>query len=178
MTSHARNKNTNGHTATVGNGEHRNHSGDSVERIRDIIFGEQIQDYSAKFEQIWTQFSAVDQRLESIHNKLAEHERDIDSQLEQQRKKFDAALKQLDSDFSQQLADAAVETQQKADALNKTIVALSKSTKKDLKKATEQLADLKMDRASLGEMFLHLGQSLLTNGVQQETASGSSEQKK
>jgi|GEM_PF-1829689 len=143
--------------------EHRNTSGDSVDRIRDIIFGQQIQDYDAKFEKIWSQFSNIDQQLERIIEKISEQERDFDSQLENQKKKFEAELSQLDSDFSRQLADAAVENQEKADALAKTITALSKSTKKDLTKAAEQLTNLKMDRTALGDMFVLLGQNLISD---------------
>lgn len=154
--------------------EHRNNpsnnSGDSVDRIRDIIFGEQIQDYGSKFEKIWAQFSALDQRLERINEKLAEHERDIDSQLENQKKKIETALNQLDSDFTQQLADAAVENQQRAEALSKSVVTLDKSTKTNLKKATEQLTTLKMDRAALGDLFVSMGQNLITVDSQQETS--------
>lgn len=150
--------------------EHRNSAGDSVDRIREIIFGEQIQDYSAKFEKIWDQLSTIDQRLEQIIEKIAEQERDLESQLENQKKKFEAELNQLDSDFSKQLADAAIENQERADALATSITTLGKSAKKDLTKATKELTDLKVDRAALGDMFALIGQSLTTGTMQSESS--------
>lgn len=157
--------------------EHRNDAGNSVDRIRDIIFGEQIQDYGAKFDKIWTQLSTIDQRLERINEKIAEQERDLDSQLENQKKKFAAELSQLDSDFSRQLADAALESQEKADALAQTITALSKSTKMDLTKTAAQLTNLKMDRAALGDMFVLLGQNLISDNIQSESTATLSDSK-
>lgn len=154
-----------GNTESLVENEHANGRANdsSVERIRDIIFGEQIQDYSAKFEQITAQLATIDARLGQINDRIAEHERDMDSQILNQRQNFESQLAQLDSKFSRQLGDLAQEAQQQADTITSKITALASKSKQEMKQATQELSTLKMDRGTLGELFVQMGQVLVAD---------------
>lgn len=153
--------------------EHRGHNDglvvnnggvdNSVDRIRDIIFGEQIQDYSAKFDEIATQLSAIDARLAQINDRISEHERDVDSQIQHQKQKFESDLAQLDSEFTKQLADLAEETQQRADSIKSSVSTLGKKVRKEMRESAQELSTLKMDRGTLGDLFVQMGEVLVAN---------------
>lgn len=137
----------------------------SVERIRDIIFGEQIQDYSAKFDEITSHLKAIDARLARIDDRLSEHERDVDSQIQHQKQKFESELTQLDNEFAKQLADLAEETQQRGDAIKSSVSTLGRKVRKEMRDSTQELSTLKMDRGVLGDLFVQMGEVLVANGT-------------
>jgi len=142
----------------------------SVDRIRDIIFGAHIQDYSSRFSKISSQLDIIDKRLEQINERISEHERDIDSQLADQKKKFEIQLSQLDAGFSEQIEGVVLQNQHQTKALNDAITALGKQSKQDLQQATQELSDLKVDRSLLSDLFLacgHTGYFNFLNGLNQ-----------
>lgn len=149
----------------------------SVDRIRDIIFGAQIQDYSSKFSKISSQLDTLDKRLEQINQRISEHERDIDSQLTDQKKKFETRLSQLNAEFSEQLEEVILQNQHQAKTLNDSITVLGKQSKQELQKAKQELSNLKVDRSLLSDLFVQFSQTLAMDDSQDISPKSSSKTK-
>ena len=102
-----------------------------LERIRDIIFGPQMQDYEGQFGRVAAELGLLSQQLGELKSTLA-----------QQRADQEQRLDQLESRFGDQ-------TQRLADDL-----------RAEFKEALEALQDDKASRLDMGDILVEMGTRL------------------
>ncbi len=160
--------------------------GQSVDRIRDIIFGPQMRDYEQRFQGLEERLlreaaelrKHVDERFERLHEQMAKEVASLSSHLEEERK----ARSQSDSDILQQLralnetlerkledqgglthnnleqlkAELADNTEQ----LSKAISTQGDTITKRLNQEVEDLRSAKTDRATLASLLEQIAAKL------------------
>lgn len=96
------------------------------------------------------------------------------SQSSRQYKELKDALDQLRSDFTKQIAELGTQTevsgqyfhaqlQAQSAAVQARMEEMDKSLREELQKLAAQLGDSKVDRASLGDQLIRMGEQLRTN---------------
>ena len=150
-------------------------SEESVDKIRDIIFGPQMRDYERKFAQLEDRIMKEVKRLQDeMDKRLTALEQSIDRELDELVKRLDGEHGDrlaAEQDLSETLAShveqlraelAGVDEElkqqidQQARALNKEIKTRQSATDKRLEQETGSLRESKVDRSALTELFNEL----------------------
>ncbi len=146
---------------------------EKVNRVRDLIFGQEMRNYEQKFEhltrdvvrlqnelnQLTTQLSDQDSRLAQ---QIREQDERLTTQLHTQEKAQSQRLQEVEGQFTRQLQASDQKHAQNEQELRQELRAMEDGLRTDLRAAVQQLADQKVDRLSLGDMFIELG-TLLKN---------------
>ena len=161
-------------------------SGDNVDRIRDILFGQQLREFERKFQQIE---SRLNEDLESLRSELGQQGESLQSYIDSEIGILDSKLKgeadtrqqQLDdlqdelkktarqidarlNDLAAQLAEQGREYNQKLLKLQQDISAELKKAGNNLRERLDEryreLSEAKVNRSALAEMLTTLALQL------------------
>lgn len=184
---------------------------ESVERVRDIIFGPKMRDYDQRFEAITRDLARLQQDIDGLSQQLTAKDaaqgrnlqalrqelRQADSelktalkadvsrlgtQLSEQGAAHNTAvqalrqeLQQADSDLqsalkaevdqlNSQLADHAAAQETSLQNLRQELRKADADLREELRQIAQRLTDDKTDRATLGDLFIELGNHVKTGG--------------
>jgi len=154
-------------------------STEKVERIRDLIFGQQIRDYSQKFDVInkdLTRLQGLINRLtdevreqeRSFTQKLREQEQTLTTQIQEQDRRQTQQHRELDQRLTQQIQDFDRTHSQNTQELWQAVRELEDTMRSELRQTAHELDELKMDRFTLGELLIKLGGDLKQTKPEQE----------
>ncbi len=151
-------------------------SGDKVERIRELIFGTYIRDYAQKFDLLNREISRLNRELERANQQLRDQETNFKRQLreeserlatqgQEQERRLVQQLQEQDHRQTQELESVDQKQSERLQALDQLMQNGDRELLEKLGELTEQLNDLKVDRSTLGDLFLELGSSLKSNSA-------------
>jgi flagellar hook-basal body complex protein FliE len=158
----------------------------SVDKIRDILFGNQMRDFDRRFSQMEDRLvkATLDLRdetqkrmealelffkkeLESIKHRMkseSEERTDGDSRLNDELKTASSALKKTIGQVEEKLSEASSELRQQileqSKSLTSEIQSKSEQASESLHKSTGALDEAKIDRSALAEYFIEMAMHL------------------
>jgi flagellar hook-basal body complex protein FliE len=158
----------------------------SVDKIRDILFGNQMRDFDRRFSQMEDRLgkATLDLRdetqkrmealelffkkeLESLKHRMkseSEERADGDSRLNDEMKTTSSALKKAIAQVEEKLSESATELRQQILEQSKSLTAeiQSKNEKasESLRSSTSALDEAKIDRSALAEYFIEMAMHL------------------
>jgi hypothetical protein len=182
----------------TGNGQHTGAEVVGVDKIRDLLFGNQMQDYDRRFSKLEERFhqrfkeietdtarnlgafeSNAKKQIESISNQLRE-EKDVRSDadketertLREQNQTLEKRLRSLSDQVNQFERDIADRLTQEAQALRDEIKRRNEDTHHTLEKMFAELGNVKTDRNLLAGLFVEVAKCL-NQDVGPKNAAGS-----
>jgi uncharacterized phage infection (PIP) family protein YhgE len=146
-------------------------SSDKVERIRELIFGAQMRDYAQKFDGVNREVSRLNRELERLNQLLRDQESAFKRQLREETERLTNQLLEQDRRQTQQLQEVDRRQTQEVEALEQKHTQRlqeldhvmhmgDRDLLEKLRQLTDQLNDLKVDRSTLGNLLVDLGNSL------------------
>ncbi|MCB0062806.1 MAG: hypothetical protein KDE19_11845 [Caldilineaceae bacterium] len=149
-------------------------SAEKVERIRDILFGTQMRDYTQRFDAVTRDLARVSQEVAQLSEQLKEQENRLRKELRQESDRLlsqlqeqDAARQQqiqkLDQRLSEQLQTLDQKHTESAQTLAHHLANVEQMLRAELHELSTHLNHAKVDRPSLGELLINLGASLQAN---------------
>jgi uncharacterized protein YoxC len=158
----------------------------SVDKIRDILFGNQIRDFDRRFSQMEERMvkATVDLRdeiqkrmealelffkkeLESLKHRLkseSEERSDGDNRLNDEMKTASSTLKKTIAQVEEKLSESATELRQQileqTKSLTAEIQSKSEQAAESLHSSTHALDETKIDRSALAEYFIEMAMHL------------------
>jgi patatin-like phospholipase/acyl hydrolase len=152
---------------------------DNVDKIRDILFGNQMREFNTRFAQLETRLAAdlelmrkdTSQQIESLQGYLESEIDSLGSRLNteeaqriQQMDELDDDLKKNTRQLEKKISDSAKELDRQARALNEKLLQQSKEfqqllgeqiqqTRQLMDGYQQQLSTSKLDRSLLAELF-------------------------
>lgn len=145
--------------------------GESVDRIRDIIFGPKMRDYEQRFEAIARDMDRMQKELDRLVEQLAANDAAQNKSLQALRQELvrahgesQAALKSEIDRVGSQLAEE--QTTQKANLQNlrQELRKADADLRDELRQIAQRLTEQKPDRGALGDLFIELGNHVKTGG--------------
>jgi chromosome segregation ATPase len=170
----------------MGNGQHQGTEVVGVDKIRDLLFGNQMQDYDRRFSKLEERFhqrfkeietdtarnlsafeSNAKKQIESVANQLRE-EKDVRSDadketertLREQNQSLEKRLRSLSDQLNQLERDMADRLTQEAQALRDEIKRRNEDTQHTLEKMFAELGNVKTDRNLLAGLFVEVAKCL------------------
>lgn len=148
-------------------------SAEKVERVRDIIFGAQMRDYTQRFDTMSRELARVGQEVTRLTEQLQEQEKRLRKELRQESDRLlaqmqdqDKAQQQqiqaLDQRLSEQLQLLDQKHTASAQALANHLASVEQLLRDELHDLSRQLNSNKVDRPSLGDLLIELGTGLKT----------------
>lgn len=144
---------------------------ESVERIRDIIFGPQMRDYDQRFEALVRDLSRLQQELDRLNEQLAAKDaaqgrnlQALRQELRQANSEQQTALKAEADQLNTQLADQASAQESSLQSLRQELRQADADLREELRQLARRLTADKTDRATLGDLFIELGNHVKTGG--------------
>jgi DNA repair exonuclease SbcCD ATPase subunit len=170
----------------AGNGQHLGTDGVGVDKIRDLLFGNQMQDYDRRFSKLEERFhqrfkeietdtarnlgafeSNSKKQIESLAHQLREEttvrsdaDKELDRTLREQNQSLDKRLRALSDQLNQLERDMADRLTQEAQALRDEIKRRNEETQHTLEKMFAELANVKTDRNLLAGLFVEVARCL------------------
>ncbi|MEZ4735723.1 MAG: hypothetical protein R3E79_52200 [Caldilineaceae bacterium] len=149
-------------------------SGDKVERIRDLLFGTHMRDYTQRFDAISRDLLRLTQEATRINETIQEQEnkftrlvrQEVDrlaGQLQDQDKRAQQQLQQLDQRLTQQIKELDQKHTQHAKELSRTLARTERNLREELHDLSQRLNTMKVDRPTLGDLLIGIGQNLKSN---------------
>jgi phage-related minor tail protein len=149
-------------------------STDKVERIREIIFGAQMREYTQKFDLTNREMTRLNREIERLNQQLRDQEALFKRQLRDELERLTAQLQEMDKRQSQQLQELDRQQTQEVEALeqkqaqriqelDQVMHRSDRELLNKLRELSEQLNHMKVDRATLGELLMELGSGLKNN---------------
>lgn len=147
---------------------------DKVERIRDLLFGTYIRDYTQRFDAISrdllrltqeaTRINETIQEQENKFNRLVRQEIDrLGEQFQDQDKRTQQQLQQLDQRLTQQIKELDQKHTQSAKELARNLARTERNLREELHDLSQRLNNMKVDRPTLGDLLIGIGQNLKSN---------------
>ena len=144
---------------------------ESVDRIRDIIFGPKMRDYDQRFEAIVRDLDRLQHELDSLSDKhtgqnttqtksvqaLRQELRQADSEI---RSELKQELARIEAQMAEQNASQSEELQTLRQELRKANADL----REELRQIAQRLTGEKTDRSTLGDLFIELGNQVKSGG--------------
>jgi phage-related minor tail protein len=146
-------------------------SGDKVERIRELIFGAHIRDYAQKFDLANREMARLNREIERLNQTLRDQEsaykrqlreevERLAGQLQEQDGRQARQLQELDQRQTQEIESLAQKQSARMQEMDRAMVAGDRDLLEKLRELTDQLNDLKVDRSTLGDLLVDLGNTL------------------
>ena len=158
----------------------------SVDKIRDILFGNQMRDFDRRFSQMEDRLVKATQdlrdetqkrveaielffkkELESLKHRMkseSEERSDGDGRLNDELKTASSALKKAIAQVEEKLSESATELRQQileqSKSLTAEIQSKSEQASKSLHSSTSALDEAKIDRSALAEYFIEIAMHL------------------
>lgn len=146
-------------------------SAESVDRIRDIIFGPKMRDYEQRFETHASDLTRIHAELDRLAEQLAAQAAAQTKALQALRQELRGAdndlrleLKGEVDRLAGQLAEQQAETGASLQALRSELRAADGELREELRRIAQKLTDDKTDRATLGDLFIELGRHVKSGG--------------
>ncbi|MBX3013494.1 MAG: hypothetical protein KF832_18380 [Caldilineaceae bacterium] len=147
---------------------------DKVERIRDLLFGSQLRDYTQRFDAINRDLSRLTQETTRLNELLQEQEnkftkllrQEVDrltAQLQDQDKRTQLQIQQLDHRLTEQIQTLDQKQTQAAKDLATDLARTERLLRDELHELSQDLNHMKVDRPTLGDLLIEIGQTLKTN---------------
>lgn len=149
-------------------------SADKVERIREILFGAQMREYTQRFDTVTRDVTRLNQEVARLGEQMREQEarlrkelrqevEHLSSLLQDQDKKQQQQLQQLDQRLTNQLQELDRKHTEGAQKLAYNLHQLEQSLRAELHDLSRRLNSMKVDRPTLGELLIGIGTSLKSN---------------
>lgn len=149
-------------------------SADKVERIREILFGAQMREYTQRFDTITRDVTRLNQEVARLGEQMREQEarlrkelrqevEHLSSLLQDQDKKQQQQLQQLDQRLTNQLQELDRKHTEGAQKLAHNLHQLEQNLRAELHDLSRRLNSMKVDRPTLGELLIGIGTSLKSN---------------
>jgi len=149
-------------------------SADKVERIREILFGAQMRDYTQRFDTITRDVTRLNQEVARLGEQMREQEarlrkelrqevEHLSSLLQDQDRKQQQQLQQLDQRLTNQLQELDRKHTEGAQKLAYNLQQLEQHLRAELHDLSRRLNSMKVDRPTLGELLIGIGTSLKSN---------------
>lgn len=146
-------------------------SAEKIDRIRDIVFGGQMRDYTQRFEMLGTDLTRAQQEINSLQEAQRAQEANFLRQLQQRADELSAQLTDQVTRQTQQLQDlerrvvrSVQELEQKLlrsqEEFDRMVRAGEEALRNEYRQSSAALNQNKMDRFSLGDLLTELGQNL------------------
>ena len=152
---------------------------DNVDKIRDILFGNQMRDFDKKFNQLEDRISAeltslrkenslqmeslqtfIEGEIEILSNKLSAEESsrieemdDLDSELKKSARQLDKKIADLSKALDTQSRDINQKMLKQSQDFNSELKSQIEQTRKRMDDYKQELASTKTDKSVLAEMF-------------------------
>ena len=157
-------------------------SGAKIERIRQLIFGQQIKEYNQRFELLGQDVARLQSSLNQLNDdtheqfntltqKLQEQEQARTAQLHEQDQRLTQLLRETDERLSQQHLESDRRHNEQAEELRQLLRQTDEAVRLELRTALEQLNNLKMDRFTLSDLLIQLANSMKRTGPEEEAVS-------
>ena len=149
-------------------------SADKVDRIRDLLFGTHMRDYTQRFDTISRDLTRLTQETIRINELIREQEnkftkllrQEVDrltAQLQEQDKRAQQQLQQVDQRLTAQIQELDQKHTQSAKELATNLARVERILREELHELSQRLNTMKVDRPTLGDLLIDIGQSLKTN---------------
>ncbi|RIK35100.1 MAG: hypothetical protein DCC55_31350 [Chloroflexi bacterium] len=149
-------------------------SGDKVERIRELIFGAHMRDYAQKFDLINREVTRLNREIERLNQLLRDQDNAHKRQLRDEVERLTAQLHEQDQRQTQQLQEVdqrqtreteslAQKQSERMQEMDRVMATGDRDLLDKLRELADQLNDLKVDRSTLGDLLVDLGNSLKKN---------------
>jgi chromosome segregation ATPase len=185
--------------AVRGNGQHPGAEVVGVDKIRDLLFGNQMQDYDRRFskleERLHQRFKEIEtdtarnlsafeanskKQIDSVANQLREEkdtrsdaDKEMERTLREQNQSLEKRLRSLSDQLNQLERDMADRLTQEAQALRDEIKRRNEDTQHTLEKMFAELGNVKTDRNLLAGLFVEVAKCLNQDIGPQSTGGGS-----
>lgn len=169
-----------------GNGQHAGGEAVGVDKIRDLLFGNQMQDYDRRFtkleERLNQRFREIEsdsarnlsafeanskKQIESLANQLREEkdlradaDKETDRALREQTQNLEKRLRQLSDQVSQLEREISDRLTQEAQSLRDEIKRRNEDTHQTLERMFAELSNVKTDRNLLAGLFIEVAKCL------------------
>jgi hypothetical protein len=170
----------------TGNGSHPTGEVVGVDKIRDLLFGNQMQDYDRRFSKLEERFlqrfketesetarnlsaheSHAKKQVESLASQLREEkdlradaDKEIERTLREHNQALEKRLRTMSDQLSQLERDAADRLSQEAQALREEIKRRNEDTQHMIEKMFAELSNVKTDRNLLAGLFVEVAKCL------------------
>jgi DNA repair exonuclease SbcCD ATPase subunit len=190
-----------GASAPTGNGSLPGAEVVGVDKIRDLLFGNQMQDYDSRFAKLEERFlqrfkdiesetsrnlsafeSNAKKQVESLANQLREEkdtradtDKEIDRTLREQNQTLEKRLRSVADQLSQVERDMADRLTQEAHALREEIKRKNEAIQHAMEKMFAELSNVKTDRNLLAGLFVEVAKALNHDMGPKSTGKGGAE---
>jgi ribosomal protein L9 len=180
-----------GSNAQLGNGTPSGADAVGVDKIRDLLFGNQMQDYDRRFSKLEERFlqrfkdiesetarnlssfeSNAKKQVESLASQFreekdlrAEAQKEIERTLREQNQLLEKRIRALSDHLSQLERDMADRVTQEAQTLREEIKRKSVEVQQPIEKMFAELSNVKLDRNLLAGLFLEVARCLNQDGA-------------
>ena len=149
-------------------------SADKVDRIRDLLFGTHMRDYTQRFDAISRDVTRLTQETVRINELIREQEtkftkllrQEIDRlsvQLQEQDKRAQQQLQQVDQRLTAQIQELDQKQTQNVKELATNLARTERILREELHELAQRINNMKVDRPTLGELLIGIGQNLKAN---------------
>jgi phage-related minor tail protein len=149
-------------------------STDKVERIREIVFGAHMREYTQKFDLANREMARLNREIERLNQQLRDQEalfkrqlRDeverLALQIQEMDKRQTHQLQELDKQQTQEVEALEQKQSQRMQELDQIMHRSDRDLLNKLRELSEQLNHMKVDRSTLGELLMELGAGLKSN---------------
>ena len=145
-------------------------SGAKIERIRTLIFGEQMKEYGQQFGNVQRDLERLQKELARLGGDLREGQKTLQKRVDEQDERQTKALRDVDDRLSNQLHESDKKSAEAIEELRHALRQLEESTRQELQTVLTSLDNSKMDRLTLGEMLVQMGSTLKESDAEQEAA--------
>lgn len=144
---------------------------EKLERIREIVFGQQSREYAQYFERINRDINRLQQEVNTLNDQALAQKRTFQAKLDQQTENHATQLQDVQQQFSQQLKrleneyrtkQAEIDEKQSQDIqeLQRMVHRIQDEVYNEMRQTSERLTEEKTDRVALGELLIELGTNL------------------
>ncbi|MCX6030800.1 MAG: hypothetical protein NT169_16080 [Chloroflexi bacterium] len=142
-----------------------------VDHIRDIIFGPQMRDYDQRLEAILRDLARLQRELDQANEQLAAQTAAQGKSLQALRQELRQADSDQRSELKTELEHLAAQVTETDGAQSQNLKALRQELRnadtdlrEELRQKAQRLTDEKVDRSTLGELFIELGNHIKGGG--------------
>jgi len=144
---------------------------EKLERIREIVFGQQSREYAQMFERVHRDVSRLQQEVNTLNDQALAQKRSFQARLDQQvenhatqlqevQQQFTQRLKKLDNEYRIKQAEVDEKQSQDIQELQRMVHRIQDELYNEMRQTSERLTEDKTDRVSLGELLIELGTNL------------------
>lgn len=144
---------------------------ESVDRIRDIIFGPKMRDYEQRFEALVRDLNRLQGEVDRLNELIATKDAAQGKQLQAARQETRQANESLQAALKAEAAQlgSALEDQDRGhkdalQAMRQELRAADADLRDELRAVVQRLTEDKTDRSTLGELFIELGSHIKDGG--------------